>query len=291
MIIDMHAHTSNHKLWGLHVSSATLDYLGKMAEERGIDKIVLMATYFPFKGSGLCNEELLRRIGNKKRFLMFGSIDIMNNLVGGINELRRLAEASLISGIKLYPGYQDFDCSDVMVREIYKIAQQSDIPVMFHSGELHHCCQKEEMAKGNFKCGGRYCYLDRLGDLSRPKELSRAIKKFPQVKFILSHLGNPHFGELRDVLRECPNAFTDISGQFVTGSGEDSQEYKDEISKELEKIIEIDGVIDRLMFASDFPIQSYEDSIDIVRSLNLSKDEEEKVFSGNAKKILNLKEE
>lgn len=291
MIIDIHAHTSNHGLWGLHTKSATLEDLEKQSEIWGISKIVIMATYFPFKGRGLRNRDLLERIEGRDKFLMFGSADLMNDRANnGIRELEFLAERKMIAGIKLYPGYQDFDCLSFRATEVYGVAKHYDVPVMFHSGELHHCCPKEDMVKGVFRCKGKYCYLDKLGDLSRPQELYRAIKAFPQVRFVLSHLGNPYFGELRSVLRECPNAFTDISGQFVTGSGEDSREYKEEVKNEIEKILEIDGMIDRLMFASDFPIQSYEDSVGIVKSLKLTEEEEKKIFYKNAEKLLNLRE-
>ena len=112
MIIDVHAHTSNHILRGLHVATATIDDLKKQAEIFGVKKIVLMATYFPFKGTGVYNTDLLSRINGSKLFLPFGSLDAMNNLAAGLKELKCLTDLRLFSGLKLYPGYQNFNIVD-----------------------------------------------------------------------------------------------------------------------------------------------------------------------------------
>ena len=118
MIIDIHAHTSSHKLWNLHTEDASIAAIEKWAAQFQITLICLMATYFPFKKSGLPNYELLSRIAGKKLFRMFGSLDIMNNFENGLRELRELATEKLIAGIKLYPGYQDFDAADQSVFDI-----------------------------------------------------------------------------------------------------------------------------------------------------------------------------
>ena len=115
-----------------------------------------------------------------------------------------------------------------------------------------------------------------------------AAKRFPEVNFVLSHLGNPYFSELREVMRSCENVYTDISGQFLSASHEDDPEYRRELKTELKKFLEMPNGLERLMFATDFPIQSYKDSIEFVKMLELSKEEEKKVFYGNAKKILKL---
>lgn len=291
MIIDIHAHTSNYDLWNLHVRRADIQDLERLAEKYGISKIVLVATYFPFKGRGLPNGELLERIRDKRLFSMFGSLDAMNNFAEGIKELGELAKTQLISGIKLYPGYQNFDFGSNEAYPIYELAARYHLPVMFHSGELHHCCPKEQIARGEYKCKNNFCYIEKLGHLARPKVLLPAIRQFSEVKFVLSHLGNPYFDETREVLSLCSNAYTDISGQLVSGSEEDNPEYRKEVKGELEKFLMLPSGIDRILFASDFPIQSYEYSIELVKSLGLGHEGEEKIFSSNAMKILKLKEE
>jgi len=287
MVIDIHAHTSNHQMFGLHIKTATIDDLESYAQKYNIQKIVLLATYFPFKKSGLSNRELWKRIQGKELFLMFGSLDLSGDFSSGLEELESLAEQKKIAGIKLYPGYQIFDCADERIFPVYTLAQKYNLPVMLHTGELHHCCSKEDRKKGKFRCGS-YCKIDKHGNLSRPKNILAVAKHFSDLKFILSHLGNPYFEELRKVMKQCDNVYTDISGQFLSGTQEDTLEYRNVIQKELELFLQLPKGIDRLMFGTDFPIQSYKDSLELVNSLNLEKSSKEKILYKNAKNILAL---
>ncbi len=285
MIIDIHAHTSNHRMWGLHVESATIRDLEQWAERFGVTKIVLMATYFPYKSSGLSNHDLLDRIRGNDLFLMFGSLDVMNSLQRGLVELDGLARMGLIAGIKLYPGYQNFNPSDEKVFVIYELARKYHLPVMFHTGELHHCCPRGERHNGGGRCG-EVCWIDNLGYLAEPQSIQRAAEVYPDVTFVFSHLGNPFFQQCRQVMRQCPNVYTDISGQFVSGTEEDTPEYREELGNELQRFMQLPGAADRIMFATDFPIQSYQDSVDLVGLMNLSEADHQKVMYQNAANLL-----
>ncbi|MBT5022517.1 amidohydrolase [Candidatus Woesearchaeota archaeon] len=291
-LIDIHAHTSNYELWGLHTKTATLDDLEKYARQYNIKKIVLMATYFPYKGTGVNNKEMMQRIQGRDLFSFFGSLNVMKDFDKGVSELRELAESKQIAGIKLYPGYQNFNASDEKMFEIYKIADKYGLPVMFHTGELHHCCPRSErkdreLVAQKYPCKGT-CYIDDQKHLSQPKQMVGAANKFPNVNFILSHLSNPYFLELCDVMSECPNVYTDISGQFLSASDEDTVEYREELKIEIQQFLELPNGINRVMFGTDFPIQSYKDSIELIKLLNLSSENEEKIFYGNAARLLKL---
>jgi predicted TIM-barrel fold metal-dependent hydrolase len=291
MIIDLHAHTSNSRMHHLHVERANIEVLTALAEKYEISKIMLMATYFPFKGTGLFNEQLLKRIEDKPLFGMFGSLDAMNNFEAGFAELRNLAYSGKLDGIKLYPGYQDFDPSGDIIFEIYRLADELNLPVMSHGGELHGCCPRHQREQGIYRCKAERCPLFDLQDLAQPKQLIGALRRFPHVKFVVSHLANPYFEELRQLMTEFPNVYTDISGQWVTGSEEDTSEYHRIITEEIKAFLAVPQGIDRVVFATDFPIQSYEDSIGIVQSLGLGPADQEKIFSANALRILDQNEE
>ncbi len=283
MLIDIHAHTSNHVLWNLHVNSATIEDLEASAKKYEVEKIVLLATYFPFKGKGLNNVELLKRVAGHDLFLPFGSLDAMNNLVEGAKELYWLARWKLIAGIKLYPGYQHFNPIDL--RAVGEIAQEFNLPIMLHTGGLHHCCPREDREAGRYRCG-KVCPLDSLTHLSNPKSLLPLVMLFPDVKFIFSHMGCPYYKEMFEVMKTCQNVYTDISGQFTSGGPYDNAESRWEIREAAQNILSLPGGIDRLLFGTDFPIQSYDHSIEMVKSLGLSASDEAKVFHDNAEQLL-----
>ncbi|MFZ4648511.1 MAG: amidohydrolase family protein [Patescibacteria group bacterium] len=284
-MIDIHAHTSSHALYGLHTDRADLDYLRVQAQKYGISKIYLMATYFPLKKSGLANSTLLEAIKNDPLFGCFGSLDMENNFSTGMQELSTLAEAKLISGIKLYPGYQDIVLSDPIFSPLFELAEEHKLPVACHLGELHHCCPRKKDANSKYRCGENHCKLDFRGHLAKPYELGLVAQKFPNVKFIACHLANPYFEDLRQVMELCDNVYTDISGQFLSGTDEDSPEYRSILKAEIEKFFLIKNAHERIMFGTDFPIQSYLDSIELVEMLEIEDERKENIFYKNAKSL------
>lgn len=270
----------------LHVTSASITSLEEEARKYGISSIILLATYFPLKKTGVHNLDLLERIKGHSLFQMFGSLDIMNSFNSGLFELELLAQKSKIAGIKLYPGYQGFKPSEKKLNKVYALAEKYHLPIMLHGGSLHHCCSSEVRKAGPRPCGLRNCKIEEYGDFGRPHYVERAARDYPSVKFVVSHLANPYFSELRTVMDHCPNVFTDISGQFVSGSEEDSEEYRQFIVSEIRKFLSCSQGSERIMFATDFPIQGYKDSLDLVRRLNLNGKGEEKILSLNAIRVL-----
>ena len=289
MIIDLHAHTTEHALWNLHTASASIATLESEARQNRVSTIVLMATYFPLKGTGVHNADLLERIKGRPLFKMFGSLDVMNHLDSGLQELESLAEAGQIAGIKLYPGYQAFAPDESRIYGIYRLAQQYNLPVMFHGGELHHCCSPSAKEGTVLPCGAKVCKLDKYGEMVRPEHVERPARDFHDVKFVVSHLANPYFEELREVMNRCPNVSTDISGQFVSGSPENTEDYRRLVVSEIRQFLELPDGIGRVMFATDFPIQSYQDSLDLISRLRLTARERECVCALNAQRVLDKK--
>jgi len=287
MIIDTHAHTSNHKLWGLHTPDASLDFLRAEAKKFGIVKIYLMATCFPLKKSGLSNLELLKRIANDPLFGVFGTLNAeVNDLAPALAELHSLAAAKLIDGLKVYAGYQNIGPDDEKLKPLYQLAEEFFLPVASHSGELHPCCPPADLDRGKLMCGRPLCPLNARSHLSHPQKIAIAAKRFPRVKFIACHLANPFFAELRIAMAENPNIYTDISGQFVSGDKEDTPEYRKILIQEIRRFLELPGGFQRVMFASDFPIQSYKDSLWLIDNLGLSTEQKNLLLWQNALALL-----
>ena len=89
-------------------------------------------------------------------------------------------------------------------------------------------------------------------------------------------------------MRECGNIYTDISGQFLSKSEEDTAEYKKLITEEIKRFLDLPSGLNRVMFGTDFPIQSYSDSIELVESLGLSASEKVMIYQSNATQLLKL---
>lgn len=83
-------------------------------------------------------------IGNLDECVELFRESVNVNVVGGISpylefqtQLRKIKDyldKNLIVGIKLYTGHEAFFLSDERLKEVYELAQQYDVPVLFHSG-------------------------------------------------------------------------------------------------------------------------------------------------------------
>lgn len=287
MFIDIHAHTSTHPMHGLHMADASLPALGDLADQYAVRKTLILATYFPLKGTGLHNRELLKRIDGHDRFAAIGSLDASGDVAAGITELTELAARQQIVGIKLYPGYQPVSAADPKLSPLYQLAARYHLPVTIHGGELHHCCSKEKRAAGLGHCG-HTCQLDRLRHLSHPYAIAPAIAAWPDVTFVVAHLANPYFAELREIMAAYPNIVTDFSGQFVSGSSEDTPEYRAELVAELNSFLSLPNGARRLLFATDFPIQSHADSLWLLNQLPVSPADYQRIAWRNANDLYQL---
>ena len=291
-IIDMHAHVTPRPLEGLHTASATPSALKERAKAVGIGHVVTLATSFPYKNSGRSARSILNLIGKDPFFSVFGTVNMMRpkfDREQQFDDLESMLRSGEIAGIKLYPGYQAFSPSDPSIYPLYEIARVYAVPVMIHGGDLHHCCPRKKNGRdGTFPCGYAQCPLDRSVTLAAPSRVLAPAQAFPDVKFIIAHLGNPFFDELRSVMTECLNVFTDTSGQIRTGwPPDDNPQVKRQVVAEMMATLRIRNGVERMLFGSDFPVQSYEDSIGFIDRLNITSAEKDMILFRNARAILN----
>ncbi len=270
--IDIHCHTTNRRVVGVADEYPTLEVIESHMRKYDVEKTVLLATYFPHKGTGISNFRLLDWTRGKNNFLMFGSLDFDHFYFQGLNELEELAERKLIQGIKIYTCYQHIDLHSDKLKTVVNLARENKLPMMFHVGYSYSCMSK---------CG-KVAYTEPVS----PKSLEFLAQENPEVNFIFSHMGKPFLGELLEVVKNNPNVYTDSSGLIDF----------DENPKDIEKVVgEVKQFVaecgaDRLLFGTDFPVQTHAHSVYLVEKgmQDFPDSEKEKVFSGNARRLLKL---
>jgi hypothetical protein len=90
--IDVHCHTTNRILTDAANSDASLEAIAIQMKEYGIIHTILLATYFPQRGTGISNYRLRHWIKGKPEFSMFGSLDFAHFFYQGYNELEEMAD-------------------------------------------------------------------------------------------------------------------------------------------------------------------------------------------------------
>jgi len=272
-IIDNHVHLSTHPK-----SKAKVGELERSMTENGIDVAIVLAAYFPRKTGSITNEQILSLTENYDNIVVFGSLDAENNLQNGKVELEQLLLEDKIVGIKLYPGYQFIYPNDKKLDEIYELAVKFKVPVMFHSGLAYK-------SPGGIRFS-RPIYFDDVAD------------KFPELKIVISHLGDPDIRQATAVAHKNPNVYLDFSGLIsnTTKNKERSEKWKRKNEEYIIKTIE-DVMIDlmgteKIIFGTDWPISSHKAYLVLVDSLEerlgLSEREKEQILSGNILKVLGV---
>jgi hypothetical protein len=129
-----------------------------------------------------------------------------------------------LRGIKLYPVLAHFRPGDPAHDRLFAEAEQRRLPVLWHMGATPSA----------------------PGDLSvtQPLLIDAVAQRFPRLVQIIAHMGHPWFEDTVIVLRKNPNVFADISGVWFRPLGgylalTMASEW---------------GVLDKLLFGSDYPI-------------------------------------
>lgn len=161
------------------------------------------------------------------------------------------AIANGFKGIKLHPDFQKFNIDDESVHKFYRAAG-SKLPILLHMGD------------------DRYEY-------SRPERLVRVAKKFPETNFIAAHFGGYRCWDQAVLYKGLKNVYFDTCSSLPFISAEKAKE-----------LIDMFGA-DRFFFATDFPMWDAVGELERFNKIPLSDIEREMIFSGNIKRLLNLK--
>jgi predicted TIM-barrel fold metal-dependent hydrolase len=141
-------------------------------------------------------------------------------------------------GVTMSPASQDFHPADTRAMRVYEEAEKLAMPILFH-------------------LGGQFSEQSKL-EYSRPHLLDEVARAFPKLRLVIAQMGQPFVEETICMLRKHRNAFADVSGMLTRPC----QAYNAMVSAAQA------GVIDKLLFGSDFPYTSATECIESLYSLN-----------------------
>lgn len=185
-----------------------------------------------------------------ERFVKFATMH--PDFSGDIEEELARVKALGAKGIKLHTDFQGFDADSPKAYPIYKSAAKLGLPVLFHVG-------------------------DRVFDHSNPRRIANISERFPELRIVGAHFGGrEHWAQAADVLAGRENVWFDTSSSIgMLGA------------READGLIRRYGV-ERLFFATDFPMASLEMELRRFFYLELSEEEREMILYKNAAKFLGL---
>ena len=183
-----------------------------------------------------------------------------------VGECVRLAkkEKGYVKGFKIRLGYVEVFPDNKIFAPLYEYAESYDIPVMFHTGDT-------ATSSGSLKH-------------AHPLGLDPLANKREHLKIVACHFGNPWIMDTTELLYKHENVFADISG-LVAGVSKYSKKYLDYLAQKISEAIYYVGSADKIIFGTDYPVETYSDAISLVKRIKVSRSDRQNIFSGNARRV------
>lgn len=198
-------------------------------------------------------KELVDKYPNK--FYAMADIDVSNNIEVSKTSLIKAIEEYNLNGLKIHPNNTGMNVDDEYNVALLEEFNKYGLPIFIHS------------------------YPNNKDDRSATHRIKYLINKFPNIKFIISHMGAYQYEELLDT-----NCCVDISAILP--------DYVNKLGiKETNNILRKFGA-ERLIFATDYPSnrclapeEIYDRYFDILNQMDFN-DEEIKMIAYDNIKIL-----
>ena len=143
-----------------------------------------------------------------------------------------------LRGITVSPANQDFHPADTRAMDVYAEAEGLEMPILIHPS-------------------GQFTEQSKL-EFGRPYLFDEVARGFPNLRMVIAQLGQPWVDETICMLAKHPQVYADVSGLL----SRPWQAYNALVS------VYQHGVIDKLLFGSDFPYTSATECIETLYSIN-----------------------
>ncbi len=239
MIVDCHTQILDPSIPpGLAAARQTCDAetARHLAAVDAVDRAIVLAFKSRVMGMEVSNRVVAEYVRQyPAKMIGFAGIDPAEP--DWLEELRIAREELNLKGVALSPALQDFHPADTRAMRLYDACARRGMPVLFEQ---------------NLRSpAARMAY-------ARPMLLDEVAREFPELRIIVSHLGFPWIDETLVLLGKHPNAYADVAGlhrrHWLTYNALlAAYEY---------------GVMDKLLFASDFPARAPTECIEALYSMN-----------------------
>jgi predicted TIM-barrel fold metal-dependent hydrolase len=167
-----------------------------------------------------------------------GFLSIHPEVDGAEDELERARTDLGLRGIKLGPNYQVFDPLGPAALRVYELAERHGLPILFHQGASP--------------------VRDAPLRFAHPLLMDEVAIRFPELRVVMAHLGHPWQRETIVTIRKHPHLYADVSALF----------YRPWSFYEGMRLATEWGVLDKLLFGSDFPIATPAETAAGLRAVN-----------------------
>lgn len=143
-----------------------------------------------------------------------------------------------LRGVKLMSMYAGFRPDSELLDPLWQYTSKHGLPVLLHTGTTF-------IAQAPLEC-------------TLPRHLDPVAIRYPSQRIILAHLGHPYEGECVAVIRKHQHVYADVSALH----------YRPLQLYHSLMLVQEYGVWDKVLFGTDYPFTTVNDSIAGIRKLN-----------------------
>ncbi len=258
-IIDAHCHIYPEKIASKAVKGTdtfydiTSKHLGTASDlialkkESGVDKFIVQSVATTPHQVKSINEFVKAEVDLYGDFLVgLGTLHPRSQTMR--EDVEHLVELGL-KGVKLHPDIQNFKIDEPEYSIIYELCEEFNLPLLMHTGDYRY-------------------------DNSNPNRVIPLLERYKNLTLVGAHFGGWSIYEDASVkLCKYPNFYVDCSSSFYA------------LDKKTAKEIIYRYGVDKVLFATDYPMWNASEELNYFFSLGFSEEEYRKMLSENAKKV------
>jgi len=234
MLIDCHVHLNNYYTEDGRNRRPTEENVSRLLaamDDNGVDHAVVLTSYL-VNVDRPSVEHVLEVLAENPRTTVIEGLRWRSESRTDLFRMEERIRDGLVKGIKLYPGYDLYAINDPSLESVFRIAEKHDVPVMIHCGDTYATGAKVRQA--------------------HPLLVDDVAVDYPNVRFVICHLGNPWFQDTAEVLYKNDNVYADISGLTL---GEFDYAFERYLVTRVKDMIAYMGDPGRqIMYGSDWPL-------------------------------------
>lgn len=190
--IDCHTHIVNREIYE--------QYLATDAGEN----YALVMEFLPYMATEEMPDHSWDLTEGSEKLFLCPSVDIHQDIpmqLAAIKEKMAQRPGCRVVGLKIFLSYQTGRADEARMMPIYDFAKQHGLSVTYHTGLPSYHLPYENDVEG-----------------SSVAYVANVARKYPEVNFIVAHMGDPYYDESIQAMHDLPNMFTDFCGAFEPGT-------------------------------------------------------------------------
>ncbi len=264
MIVDCHTHVNNYHDEAVDDLQGCVDRLRREMRRNRVDAALVLTSYKVSAGRPSTQAVVEATRSHPNLFVVAG-LGWEAFRPEDLEPLRPGVEEGRIRGLKIYPGYEPFHPNDPKLAPAMAFAGRHGLPVMIHSGDTY-------TPRGRLK-------------YSHPLHVDELAVDYPEVDFVICHIGNPWIRDTMEVVYKNANVYTDFSG-LVLGDFEDR--FESYMRRQVQEMLVYGVQPEKCLYGTDWPIASMESYLGFMDELRLPPRDRRLMMYENAVRLFKL---